>query len=1039
LSGDRPRGGREAVVMIGRHRRLAGAPVMLCAVLACVPPAFGQVTTGTILGTITDGTGAALPGATVTVRRTETDTKRSLVTDGEGRYRVVALEPGTYEVLIELSGFQPTRRGGVALAIGQDAVVNATLQIGALNEAVVVTENAPLVTTTSSAVASLVDEKQIRDLPLNGRDFSQLTLLQPGIVSVPTTARSLDRGMGTQVSIAGARPNQISYLMDGTDVNFQGNQSPGSAAGGMLGVETVREFQVLANNYSAEYGRSAGGVVSAVTRSGTNDLHGSAFEFFRNDALDSKNYFDPKDEPIPPFTRNQPGFYVGGPLKRDRTFFFGSYEGLRQDKGLSLVARVPSTATRARTDISPATRRYLLMYPEANAGESGQSGLYVTSINEPTRENYFVVKVDHNFSNNDSVAVRYSFDDASVVTPQGLPLFSDRAHTRGQFFTAEHKRILTSRLLNVFRFAWNRAFEETVNIDNIPVDPAMFFIPGTQFGTISVSGLTPLGTDTGTPTFVNLKSLQFINQLTWTTGRNGIKTGVSWTYWMNDQDSSFDLGGAYTFNSIEDFVVNRAGTFEGTFPGSTTARGWRQSLVGLFVQDDMTLSSRVTINAGVRYEFITSPREKEDRVASLRNLLDPATTPGYPLFENPSLRNIAPRAGFAWDVTGDGKTSVRGGAGVFYEPILGNLYRAYGNRTPPYFRLLNVRNPTFPDPFTVLTPRNRLDLVQYDLKNPYRVQYNATLQREVARQMVVTAGYVGSRGYHQIRNIEANQANAQVLPDGRYFFPQGGARRNPNFESIRLRLSDGNSWYNGLILGANKRFSRGLLLQASYTFGKSRDEGSQAIGSGDFDNSFQPRYGFDRRDNRGLSDFDIRHNFVFNYSYELPFGAAASGAAGALARGWQVSGVVTLRSGVPFTPVLGFDRARALPRSGGAGQRPNWAPGYDRSGVILGGATQYFDPLAFTLPDAGYFGDVERNALIGPGFAAWDAAVFKNISVKSRRVQLRLELFNVLNRANFGLPSATVFNSAGRVENAGEITSTVGTARQVQLGVKVEF
>jgi outer membrane receptor protein involved in Fe transport len=1007
-------------------------------VTATAGAARAHVTTGTILGTVTDETGAALPGATVTITRVETDARRALVSDTQGRYRALALEPGTYEVVIELAGFQSSRHSNLHLALGQDLVVHVTLKLGPLQEQVVVNESLPLVATTSSAVANLVDEKQIRDLPLNGRDFSQLTLLQPGIVAAPTSARSVDRGMGTQVSIAGARPNQISYLLDGADVNFQGNQSPGSAAGGLLGVETVREFQVLTNNYSAEYGRSAGGVISAITRSGTNALRGAAFEFFRHDALDAKNFFDPPDEPIPAFTRHQFGFYVGGPLKRDRTFYFGSFEGLRQDKGLSIVQRVPSRVTRARTDIQPAILPYLLMYPEPNGIETGASGLYSTSVSEPTRENYFVVKADHTFSAADSISVRYSFDDANVLTPVGLPLFSDTIHTRGQFFTLEEKHLFSSRLLNVFRFAWNRAFEETYNVDNIKVDPSLYFLPGTQFGTITVSGLASLGTDTGTPTYVDLKSVQFIDQLTWSNGRHALKTGLSWTYWLNDQDSSFTFGGNYRFNSINDFVRNRTNTFEGTFPGSTTGRNWRQSLIGLFVQDDITAFSRVTLNLGLRYEFITSPRELQDRVASMRSLLDPATTPGYPLFQNPSLKNVAPRVGFAWDVFGDGKTAVRGGGGMFYEPILGNLYRAYGNRTPPYFRLLNIRTPTFPNPLTVLTPRNRLDLVEFDLKNPYRLQYNATLQREVLPETVVTIGYVGSRGIHQIRNIEANQSVPQIQADGRYFFPNN-TRANTNFESVRLRVADGNSWYHGLIVGVSKRFSRGLQLQASYTLGKSVDEGSQAIGSADFDNSFQPRYGFDRSDNKGLSDFDVRHNFVFNYSYELPVGAGLTGTAAALARGWQLAGVVTLRSGVPFSPVLDFDRARAAPRSGGAGQRPNWAPGYDRSKVILGGPDQYFDPRAFTLPDAGYFGDVARNALIGPGYASWDAALFRNISVKARRLQIRVEIFNALNRANFALPASTVFNSSGLAEDAGEIIRTVGTSRQIQLGIKLEF
>jgi hypothetical protein len=1011
---------------------------VLVGALVLPAPAVAQVTTGTISGTVHDQTGAALPGVTVTIRQVETDAKRTVLTDVQGRYRAVALEPGTYDVVVELSGFQTSERKGVALSVDQHVVLNVSLAIGALQERIIVAGASPLVETTRSSVSQLVDERQIRDLPLNGRDFSQLTLLQPGIVSVPTTARSLDRGMGTQMSIAGARPNQISFLLDGTDVNFQGNQSPGSAAGGLLGVETVREFQVLVNNYSAEYGRSAGGVVSAVTRSGTNVLHGAGFEFFRDDALDSKNFFDPPDEPIPPFRRNQFGGYAGGPIRKDRTFFFGSYEGLRQDRGLSIVERVPSRATRNRSDIAAAVRPYLLLYPEPNGPESGASGLYITSMTEPTHEHYAVGKVDHTLSERHSVSVRYTFDDASVLTPQSIPLFSDNAHTRANLFTFEGKTILTSRLLNVVRVAWNRTFEETVNADNVPIDPSLYFVPGTQFGSIQVTGLTTIGPDTGTPTFVDLKRLQLIDTLTWTTGRHNVKTGVSWTYYLNDQDSSFTVGGSYRFNSIDDFVRNRPNTYEGTIPGSTTDRRWRQSLIGLFVQDDVTISSRLTLNAGVRYEFITEPREQGERVASFRSVMDAAPTVGYPLFENPSLKNIAPRVGFAWDVFGDGKTAVSGGGGLFYEPILGNFYRAYGNRTPPFFQLANIRRPPFPNPLG-FTPRNRLDLLEFDLKNPYRAQYNLSVQREILPELVVMVGYVGSRGIHQIRNVEANQAIPQILSDGRYFFPPNSARRNPNFESVRLRVADGNSWYNGAVVNVRRRFSGGLQFQASYTYGESTDEGSQAVGSGDFNNSFQPRYAYDRTDNKGPSDFDIRHNFVVNYSYALPFGKNASGARRALASGWQLSGVLGLHSGVPFTPELGFDLARALPRSGGAGQRPNWAPGRNPGNAIQGGPARYFDPTAFTLPDPGFFGDVGRNVLTGPGFATWDAAVFKNIELGGRRLQLRLEVFNALNRANFSLPATTVAGSAGLVENAGEITSTVGTARQIQLGVKLEF
>src|SRR5262245_57950056 len=344
--------------------------MLLIAMLTPAAPAAAQGTTGSISGFVTDDTAGALPGATVTVRHTETDRRQVIVTDGGGRYRAQQLAPGRYEVTVELSGFRTARASDLALTIGQDSVVNVQMKVGGLDEQVVVTAEAAIVNTRQSSLAALVDEKQVRELPLNGRDFSQLTLLQPGVTASPSTQQQVDRGMGTQVSIAGARPNQISYQMDGTDVNFQGNGSPGSAAGGLLGVETVREFQVLVNNYSAEYGRSTGGIVTAVTRSGTNAFRGTAFEFNRDSRFDSRTYFDSPDSDIPPLSRNQFGGYLGGPIARDRTFFFASYEGLRQDRGLTSVARVPSRATRARSDITAATRPYILLFPEPNGAES---------------------------------------------------------------------------------------------------------------------------------------------------------------------------------------------------------------------------------------------------------------------------------------------------------------------------------------------------------------------------------------------------------------------------------------------------------------------------------------------------------------------------------------------------------------------------------------------------------------------------------------------------------------------------------------------
>ena len=1018
-------------------RLIAAATAVLSGGLAVVA---AQGTTGSISGVVQDASKGALPGATVTVKDVDTGRARVLTTDSEGRYRADALAPGKYSVTVELSGFRTAEFESITISVGQATALNIELSIGGMTEKVIVTVDQALVQTKESSVTALVDQSQIRELPLNGRDFSQLTLLQLGVTASPSTSQQVDRGMGTQVSIAGARPNQISYQLDGTDANTQGNGSPGSAAGGLLGVDTVREFQVLVNNYSAEYGRSAGGIVTAITRSGTNTMRGSAFEFNRDSRFDAKTFFDAPDQDIPDLSRNQFGGNLGGPILKDRTFFFGSYEGLRQDRGTTTIATVPSRATRARTDISPVTKPYLLLYPEPNGRETGSTGQYTVQSVSPTRENYALGKVDHQFTQNQSVSVRYSWDKARVDIDAPIPLWTTDTRTRTQSIVGEHKWLLSSTLLNVGKMAWNQAYERTDNLENQTFDPSLFFVPGTRFGTLSVSGITGLGPDTNTPTFVDLKSLQVIDDMTWSHGAHNFKTGISLTHFMNDQDSSFDYGGSYSFTSLENFVRNIPGSYEGQAEGSTTARRWRQNLIGLYVQDDWSTTRNLTLNVGVRYEFITTPHELDGREASMPDLQAANTTPGGPIFKNPSYKNVAPRAGFAWDVTGSGKNVLRGGAGYFFEPILSNIYRAYGNRTPPYYSAINPASPTFPHPPTSGSASQlRLDLVQYNLDNPYRLQYNLAYQRELWGRTVATVGYIGSRGYRQFRNVEYNQAIPIIQADGRYFWPSDSARRNPNFGSMRLRSTDGKSWYNGLVVGASRRFSDGLAMQASYTFAKSTDLGSQAVGSGDFDNSFQPAYTFDPESNKGLSDFDIRHNFVYNATWELPFGRSLTGIGAAFAHGWQVSAIVTARSGIPFSPVLGVDRARVKPRSGGAGQRPDLVAGCSEN-PVLGGADRYFDTSCFALPAAGTLGNLARNTIIGPGYGTLDMALFKNFTVGAgRRLQFRAESFNMTNHTNFGLPASTVFNSGGPVSTAGQITTIVGTARQFQFGVKVEF
>ena len=575
------------------------------------------------------------------------------------------------------------------------------------------------------------------------------------------------------------------------------------------------------------------------------------------------------------------------------------------------------------------------------------------------------------------------------------------------------------------------------------MDESLFFIPGTQFGTITVTGLDALGADTSVPYMVGYNVIQALDSLTWTKGNHTLKSGFAFTRWINDQNATFQLGGRHQFTSINNFVLGRSNNFESALPGTGADRYWRQNMFAVYAQDDWALKSSLTMNLGLRYEFITSPKEKYDRVASFRNPpYDAAPTVGYPLFDNPSLKNVSPRVGLAWDVTGDGRTAIRGGTGIFFEPVLANIYRTFGNRTPPFFYQASLRNPPFPTAVAgqVPTSSQRLDLLEWDLDNPYVWQFNVTMQREIMHNFSVTVGYVGSRGYELFRTVEANQAIPEIQPDGSYFFPVGSTRRSPLWAAVRIRRTDGRSWYNGLIASATKRFSGGLQFQGSYTLGRATDYGSIAAGSQDFNNGSPSRYADDLEDSFGPSDYNVKHNFTFNYSWVLPFGENMTSAAKALAAGWQLSGIVTLRSGVPFTPVLSFDRARALPRSGGDGQRPDWAPGFSEDNVVTGNPEQYFDPNAFLVPAAGTFGNVPRNPMTGPGYATWSMAVFKNFELGDRRrLQIRFETYNLLNRANFALPSATVFSATGPVENAGEITDIIGTARQIQIGAKFEF
>ncbi len=1007
--------------------------------------AFAQSDTGGLSGTVVDQSGGVLQHVQIIVENQQTGARRTVHTDDQGRYRALQLAPGPYRITAQLQGFETEIRDGVVVTVGREAGLDLTLNVGAISQETVVTADAQQVDTLTGSLSSLMDNRSIRELPLNGRDLAQLALLEPGVM--PSRRSSDSGGPGTKLVLSGNRPSQVSFVLDGSDINDANNNTPGSVAGVLLGVDTLQEFRVLTNSYSATFGRSAGGVISAATRSGTNEWHGSLFEFVRNSSFDAKNFFDSPTSPIPPFKRNQFGGMVEGPIQHDSTFFLFSYEGLRQRLGVTTRSVVPDAAARQGiipgrepVAVDPSVPGYLDLVPLPNGRNFGDgTGELIRASSQATNENFITGRVDHRFSDQTSVFGRYTYDSGFVRSPDGLDLVRADSNSRNQYFTGQFTHLFNERLLNDFRASYNRSRSDSSNFFLRPVDDSLSFFPGVPLGQISVTGLFSLGPSRFGPSYSILNLYQFSDSVGYTSGIHSIKIGVDHRFIRLPTSRPQSPYGYYQFGGLVDFLQANARAVELTLPDSQLDRHWRQSMTAAYFQDDIRLNRRIVLNLGLRYERVSTPSERDGLVANLRDPLhDTAPTVGDPLFKNPTNKNFAPRVGIAWDPTGDGKTSVRSGFGIFYDPIWTDFYANAANRNPPFYTLGSIRNPEFPDASQLIGNPNfvlgRLDALKFDPQNPYTMQYNLTVQRELWEKTVLTVSYVGQRGVHLVRLVDENQALPEILPDGRKFFPEGSVERNPNFTGIRYKVTDAQSFYNALQVSFDRRFTNGLQLRANYIYSKNIDDGSVTITQGgDNDMTQDPD---DRRAERGLSNYDLRHYFVTFLTYQMPY----FGGPGWLSRGWQFNAISTVSSGNPFSVLVGYDRARAKFQAGTSPQRPDLAAGSSNN-PILGGPDQYYDPSAFVLPEAGFYGNLGRNTLIGPGLFNLDLSVNKQFRLREGvTLQFRTEMFNSLNHPNFSIPSArTVFSSSGPVGSAGRITSTQTSARQLQLGMKLIF
>ena len=1097
-------------------------------------PVNAQVAGGTMTGTVTDSSSRVITNVQIAIENVATSVKREVTTNEEGFYSAPNLLPGTYIVTFSASGFKTEVRRGIALTVGASVVLDLSLRVGSLTEKVIVESEVPAVQLSSSDISAVVNATTVRELPLNGRSWTDLAQLQPGVSAIHTqpdfsagTDRG-NRGFGQQLTISGARPQQNNYRLDGVSLNDYANGAPGSVLGGNLGVDAIQEFSVLTTNYSADYGKTSGGVVNAITRSGTNQIHGSAYEFLRNSALDSKNYFDTGK--IPPFKRNQFGGAIGGPIVKDHTFFFADYEGIRQSLGISTLAFVPSVNARNglicsnpagdpsgacsthQITLDPAAASYLTFYhspdPNTEIG-NGDIASYTFSGQQVVNENFFTARLDHKFSEKNSLFGTYMFDRTPYSSPDGLNNVEFDTLTARQFLSLEDTHIFTPRLANSIRIGGNHEAVDNnkslkaINPDATKIDLG---VGGTAFAGRAaaqalVGGLSDFtGGIGGSPTYLDRwNSIQAYDDAFLTKGKHSLRFGAAVEHMSLNVVADTDPNGIWNFNSVEGFLLNQPTRFQGGIASTLSPRNLRQTLFGAYLQDDWRVRSNLTLNLGLRYEMSTVISETSGKLANLRNITDATAHLGNPFFSNPTLRDFEPRVGFAWDPLGKGRTSVRGGIGLFDVQPLPYQFPLLVTQAIPFFSYTVVRNPVdlcgCPHPFynfggqdiTFAVNRLRTTYLEPHPKRNYVMQWNLNVQQQITPNLAGMLAYVGSRGIHQpFRVDDANLAIPTKTSAG-YVWPYitdpndpnfGGPVDpiNPNFGSVRGMFYRGHSQYDALEGQLVKRISHGFQVQGSFTWSKSIDTSSATVAGDAFGNSISSLHWFDMRLSRGLSDFNVGRAVVINGTWEVPTPKSIAGPAQWALGGWQLGLIFTASDGVPFTATWGTGSDPANTNSGDDWAFPNRLGGSGCKSLTnsrnpnayiktecfavptapdMAFWNQYCDPLPPSLGAPVAFptcfnlrGNAGRNILIGPGLTDLDFSLFKNNYIRriSERfnIQFRAEIFNILNHVNFAPPSTPtntdVFLGDGTPNPvAGALTKTTTSAREIQFAVKVIF
>jgi Carboxypeptidase regulatory-like domain/TonB dependent receptor/TonB-dependent Receptor Plug Domain len=1140
---------------------------------------YGQAVGATLSGTITDASGGVVANAEVAILNTATGETRKVTTNAEGIYSAPNLIPGNYSVTVSATGFSKAVQSGITLTVGGAQTLNVTLQVGQSTQTVQVSAEAPIVNLTNAEIGSITDETTIKELPLNGRSWSDLANLQPGVYQLHTQpdVQSRDRftrGYGLQESISGARPQQNNYRVDGISINDPANGGPGNVLGTNAGVDAIAEFSVLTTNYSTEYGRASGGIINATTKSGTNQFHGSVYEFLRNSWFDAPNYWDAKDANgnyiVPQFRRNQFGADAGGPIIKNRTFIFGDYEGLRQAKGLSYGSPIPSATYLAANPASPLIQPYLKAFFPLDGTLNGkqvcqiQPGSLTTNFcvfgaNQVSNEDYYIIRGDHKISDADTLSATFYRDTANTNTPDEYNNKIVKTATSSTFATIAETHTFGTNLVNSARFGFHRDFQGgpagAIAVNPATSDTTFGAFPGFDAPQVFIGGNAVFtgGLTSDNPQRNNWNTFQFYDDAFLSKGKHALKFGFSVERDQLNVLRSPRPGAIFQFTNMAAFLDDCGGTatpacsgvaatqkVSTDLPGLTAPSEPRQSIFGIYVEDDWKSRPNLTLNLGLRYEPTTVPTDPLGRNATLATIYD-STGNQLPmcgkqftnaagtvicnaqsngLFRNNSLRDFDPRVGFAWDPQNNGKMSVRGGFG-FYDQLPLIAFTGSTSNTQTYPFLLagssgnlasgsfgeigtypaNCAGPLLPMACQVsagTVKGSRAAFIDQNPKRAYVMQWNLDVQRQLLPNLTAMIGYVGShgvRGTTQVDDVNIvlpiytplgylwpcdNIATGAALPAGGNISQCPGLGSGTTLNQTVGRLPSSffrnSSVYHSLQVQLNKRMSHGFQLTGSFTWQKSIDTASGAVISDSVITAISSLNWFDPRLTRGVSDFNDPKVLSINGVWNIPTVKTLHGFTGGIVNGWQVNGIFQASAGQPFSAILAGDVLGLNNTDSFAYPNRLSGPGCDTL-TNPGNIANYVKLQCFQIPAPVVYqghnyirlGNAGRNIMTGPGLATFDLSFEKNTPVarisETFNIKLRVDVFNLFNRANFNPPVQNEFlldptaltpgmlptpgpsgpcpsagdPNSGCVGSAGALSSADRTAtesRQMQLSIK---